>query len=434
MQFVRQHKALVIVAVCVIAAAAALFFVLRGIGGGSADAVYVQRVGDLTADAPGMVSRFSGVAEAQKTEKVRFDAQKTIKEIAVAPGDTVHKGDTLFTYDTELMRLNLEQGQLEISSLQDTIASNSAQISQLQQERGSVSGSDRLAYDAQIQQLQAEINSTNYSIKTKQAELDRLKADIENAAVTAPVDGTVETVSDPANPGESDPDVLVTIRNGGDLRIKGSVSEQNIASVTVGDTVLVRSRVDQTQVWHGTIATIDTGSTEQNQSNMYYGGNSGETASFYAFYVDLDNVDGLIMGQHVTIEPDYGQSAAREGLWLNSGFIVQEDGGAFVWAANSRGRLQKQTVTLGEYDEDRDEYEITAGLTEDDLIAWPDETCVAGAPTTTEMVWNDADFEDEGDWGSYEALPMDDMPDTDAAPDTDAVPDADTAPDGAPVG
>ena len=50
------------------------------------------------------------------------------------------------------------------------------------------------------------------------------------------------------------------------------------------------------------------------------------------------------------------------------------------------------------------------------------------------MVWNDADFEDEGDWGSYEALPMDDMPDTDAAPDTDAVPDADTAPDGAPVG
>ena len=90
------------------------------------------------------------------------------------------------------------------------------------------------------------------------------------------------------------------------------------------------------------------------------------------------------MGQHVVIEPDVGQSADKTGIWLPSGFIMQEGDTYFVWARNARGRLQKQTVAVQRYDEAMDEYEITSGLTLEDYIAWPDENCVAGAKTTTE--------------------------------------------------
>ena len=42
------------------------------------------------------------------------------------------------------------------------------------------------------------------------------------------------------------------------------------------------------------------------------------------------------------------------------------------WADNGKGKLEKRTVELGEYDEGMDLYEITSGLELTDSIAWPD--------------------------------------------------------------
>ena len=85
-----------------------------------------------------------------------------------------------------------------------------------------------------------------------------------------------------------------------------------------------------------------------------------------------------MLGQHVYIEMDYGQEEEREGIWLDSYYIVQEDEKAYVWAANSKDRMEKREVTLGEFDEELQKYQITDGLTEEDYIAFPDETIEAG--------------------------------------------------------
>ena len=340
--------------------------------------------------------QFSGVAESQKTEKIARDAQKTVKEIHVAAGDSVKKGDKLFSYDTELMQLDVQQAQLEIESLQSTISTANSQIAQYQRERQSVSGSERMAYDAQIQQLQAEVNSNTYQLKTKQADLDRLKQGLENADVLAPADGTIDKVGTIEEALDAE-NTMVTLRNGGDLRIKGSVSEQNVMSIAVGDPVIVRSRVDKDVTWSGTIDSIDTGSSQQSEeSGMVMDGSSADRASFYSFYVNLEDDDGIIMGQHVIIEPDYGQGEVKQGLWLPAGFIVDpESEQPFVWMANSRMKLEKQSVTIGEYDPDLDMFQITEGLENDSLIAWPDENCVPGAKATTELVWDEEGMDDE---------------------------------------
>lgn len=400
MEWIKQHKIPVIIAGCVVLAALVLFFVLHGVGGGSSGGVYVQTVRELTGGI-GSVSRFSGVAESQKVEKIAADTQKTVKEIYVSEGDSVKKGDKLFSYDTELMQLDVEQAQLEIESMQNTITTSNNQIAQYQRERQSASGSERIAYDAQIQQLQAEINSTTYQMKTKQAELDRLKKGLENSDVLAPVDGTVESVGSAEQP--LDPEnTILTLRNGGDLRVKGSVSEQNVLSISVGDPVIVRSRIDQNQTWTGTIASIDTGSTQQDENNGGMMDGGSERASFYSFYVDLDSADGIIMGQHLTIEPDFGQGAGHEGIWLPAGFLVDLEGEPFVWMANGRMKLQKQPVTLGEYDEELDMYQILEGLEASSLIAWPDENCVSGAAATTELVWDEEGMDEEFYEGSFD--------------------------------
>lgn len=402
MQFLKTHRRPVIITAVIVAVlAVALFFLLRS-GGSRSDAVYVQSVREITGGGLTLVERFSGVAESQKTEKISADSSKTVKEIFVQAGDTVKQGDKLFSYDTELIALDVQQAQLEIESLQTTVATANSQIAQYQQERQSASGSDRLAYDAQIQQLQAEINSTNYDIKTKQADLERLQQGLQNAEVTASADGVIDAVGTAEEPLDSD-GTLITMRNGGELRIKGSVSEQNVAMLSEGQNVIVRSRVDVNQTWPGTIASIDTGSAQSSdQDEGFDGGGDSSRATFYSFYVSLEGSDGIIMGQHVTIEPDYGQTEVRDGVWLNSGYLnLEDENNPYIWADNGHGKLEKRVVTLGDYDEEFDEYEIVSGLTQDDLIAWPDETCAAGRATTTELVFDDAEFE-EGDFGSFE--------------------------------
>ncbi|MBR4163027.1 MAG: hypothetical protein IKR11_05845, partial [Solobacterium sp.] len=119
-------------------------------------------------------------------------------------------------------------------------------------------------------------------------------------------------------------------------------------------------------------------------NNNYYGGESGERSSSYPFYVALDSAEGLMLGQHVFIEPDYGQGAVKEGIWLDGGYIVfEEDGSTYVWAANSRNRLEKRKVELGEMDEETFSYQVVSGLNENDMIAWPDETLQEGMSVIT---------------------------------------------------
>ena len=67
------------------------------------------------------------------------------------------------------------------------------------------------------------------------------------------------------------------------------------------------SRVDDT-TWTGTITKVDTDNPVQNASSDYYDDESADsdttTSSKYNFYVSLDESEGLMLGQHVYIEPD----------------------------------------------------------------------------------------------------------------------------------
>lgn len=401
-----KKKIILIVAIVIVVLAAAGVLIWRLQGGSSkGGGVYVQPLTDLNAATTAATNRYSGVIETQKTEDVAFDTSKKLSELLVAEGDRVAKGDPLFTYDTQSTQLQIEQAELEIERMNTTISNNNAQIAQLEKDMKAAPSADKPGFSAQILQLQADIAQNEYNIKTKQAEIDKLNAAIENATVTAGMDGTVETIADLdtllagglTNPDGSTSNTYISILADGDYRVKGTVTEQNIYELSQGASVIVRSRVDENQTWKGTIASIDT-QAESNNNNMM--SSSGESASKYAFYVNLDSIDGLMLGQHVTIEMDYGQGEAKEGIWLSSGWIVQEDGSAYVWAAKSGGaKLEKRAVELGEYDSNMDEYQIVSGLATTDYLAWPDVDCVPGANTTTEFVIDDTQAEGEGTTG-----------------------------------
>ena len=403
----KKKIVLIVVIVIALAVVGVLVWLLRGqTSAGSGGGVFVQSVNDVNAASTGLANRYSGVVETQKTEKVEFDTSKTLKELLVQEGQQVTKGTPLFTYDTESIDLQIQQAQLEIEKMNTTISNDNAQIAQLQKDMKAAASADKPSYSAQIQDVQAEIAQTEYNIKSKQAEIDKLKASIDSATVTATMDGTVESIADLdllisgglTNSDGTPSTTYIEILANGDLRVKGKISEQTIQGIYQDMPVIVRSRVDPSQFWTGAIAAIDTQAS--NDNNGYYG-SSDNMASKYAFYVNLDSIDGLMLGQHVTIEPDFGQATVKDGIWLNSGWVVQEeDGSAYVWAAKEGGaKLEKRSVELGEYDSDLDEYQIKSGLSTSDYLAWPDIDCVAGAATTTEYVFDESEMDGMGDMG-----------------------------------
>ena len=204
--------------------------------------------------------------------------------------------------------------------------------------------------------------------------MERLTEDTEVRAETA---GRVQSINEQDNENYDPSKPYITLVETAKYSIKGTVSEQFAASLYPGMPMVVRSRTDESVLWYGQIEMIDTDNPVQNNNMMYYGSDEFTSTSKYPFYVKLDSDEGLMLGQHVYIEPETGQN--EQGMFLPSYYLCDLDGNPYVWAANSSDKLEKRNLTLGRYDEDADSWEILGGLTPSDYIAFPDETCVAGA-------------------------------------------------------
>lgn len=376
--------------VMVLIAGGAAWYFLGGSGGSKsgADKVYVETVSSLNSAGSGSQNRYSGVVEAQETWEVTKDAEREVKELFVKEGDMVEQGTPLFEYDMEEVKTEIQQAELELEGMRNDITSLQSQINQLSEEKNAASEDERFEYIAEIQEKQNSIKQTEYNIESKKVELEKKKESIEKAVVTSEIAGAVKDINESGiDSVTGDTAAYITVLAVGDYRVKGTVSETNIQMLSEEQPVILRSRVNEEQTWTGTITKIDTQNEAKNDNENYYsdGGNSGEKATKYPFYITLDSTDGLMMGQHLFIEMNEGQTEKKEGIWLFEGYIVQEDEKAYVWAANKRNRLEKREVELGEYDENLGEYEIKSGLTEEDAIAFPMEGLYEGVETVTDV-------------------------------------------------
>ena len=365
-----------------------LLGVMTGCGGNAEDAVTVQKVSDITSQgAVGLVNRYAGLVVSGETATVK-KGDKAVLETYVQEGDFVTEGDVLFCYDNEAMELQLSKLLLELEGYENTIANAEEDIPNLERQRDAAPAAQQLTYSLQIQELQANVREATYNKGLKEREIENLQEALEDTDVRAPISGRVMSVKDSDdNSGYGDTgssDAYITIMDMTTYQVKGTINELNVGTLSEGMNVLVRSRLDESVTWSGVLESIDWETKVQDNNNRYYyGGATDEmtSSSKYPFYVKLNDVTGLILGQHVYIEPDYGQQEVREGLWLPEYYIVDADSSPYVWAANGRDRLEKRGVSLGDYDAERGEYQVVSGLKESDYIAFPMDGLTAGMYT-----------------------------------------------------
>ena len=349
----------------------------------SGDSVYVTKISDLTGQTSGVSNRFAGVVEPQETVSVELESGRTVKEVQVKTGDQVKKGQLLFEYDLSSIQESLEEAQLDLDRLKNEASSLNERIATI---------------DGVIQKIDTSKLTTE-----------------DNSSVDDTDSGDSSYSDDSSSEGSN---AFITILSTGAYRIKGTVNELNVNSIVEGEPVIIRSRVDDSQTWKGTMGTIDKDSASSgNNNNSFYGmtdsSDSQTSTSTYPFYVNLDSSDGLMLGQHVYIEMDEGQESQKTGIWLSEVYIVDADTDSpYVWAADKKGKLEKRSVILGQHDEELGEYEIADGLSKDDCIAYPSDILEAGMSTTTNI-------EDAMDTGNIDMQPLDDSSfSEDPLPDT----------------
>ena len=398
------------------------------------DTVYVTKISKLSEMDSGVENRYAGVVEPQETVQVKIESGRKVKEVQVKTGEEVKKGQLLFQYDLGSIQQSLQEAQLALDRLKNEALSISDQITTLEAEKKKATADNQLSYTIEIETQKMNLKKNEYDQKSKQAEIEKLSQATQNTEVRSEIDGVIQKIdtskmggddsdgvddtltegssdSGDSGSGDSSSNAFITILSTGAYRVKGTVNEVNRDSIIEGTPVIIRSRVDSSKTWKGTMGSVDMDNSASNNSSdmAMYGmsstSNDQTSSSTYPFYVNLDSSDGLMLGQHVYIEPDEGQDDNKVGIWLNDYFIVDADTDSpYVWIADAGNKLVKRDVVLGQYDENLAEYEIADGLTEKDKIAFPTDELKEGmsavegtADQTTSAMWDTSDEEDSLD-------------------------------------
>ena len=119
---------------------AVVFFVIRNIGGTSEGKAYVESVREITGlgTAGGANNRYTGTVDAEKSWKITLQSDLSVEKRYVNVGDQVKKGDKLFKYNTQELKLSKEKKELEQETLQNEITQLTKDIKSYQSDVASI--------------------------------------------------------------------------------------------------------------------------------------------------------------------------------------------------------------------------------------------------------------------------------------------------------
>lgn len=363
------------------------YYIYQQNAGDDEPTVFVQSVASITGMGNvGLYAQYNGIVEAKDVIEVNPSAGMTVKECFVSAGSKVKEGDRLFRYDVDDMELRHAQMQIDIGGLENNLRTYREQLEALRKKLAKAKEDERYEIELDIQTVELAIRKADYDLNDQRKKADEMQALIDASEVFSPVTGTVRSVRD--NSGGYDPfgygygessTAYITIIAGTAFCVKGTVNEQTVFTLYAGMPVLIRSRVNDT-VLHGTIYRINTDAPDTSSGTSYYDG-GGERASRYAFYVEPESIEGLLIGQHVLIDLNANEETSSI-LKLPASFLFSEGDYFFVWAVDADGRIEKRNITVVAYEEETECFQVSGGLTLRDRIAFPDPTVHAGMLAT----------------------------------------------------
>ncbi|WP_241673805.1 efflux RND transporter periplasmic adaptor subunit, partial [Bacillus wiedmannii] len=182
----------------------------------------------------------------------------------------------------------------------------------------------------EVQQLESQIEMKKFEVEKSDEMIKAAKEKVNTLSVTSPADGVIDDIVKNNDAGMS----RITLRHAGPFKVKGQLSEYELASVKVGQEVIVSSKTVSGKTWSGKVTEI--GSTPV--KNM----DENKRVSSYPFTVTLNESEGLQNGFHVNVTNKTGEAT---GTIVPKSSMVKKGDKDVVFVVKD-GKAKEQVVTV----------------------------------------------------------------------------------------
>ncbi len=203
-----------------------------------------------------------------------------VQTLNVSEGDTVFKGQTLFTVDTSTMsslqqsysatktatdraiesaKVGVEQAELAVSNTEALLEAGAAAEQDLTKAKQALTQAQAGVAQAEAQQ--------SASLAQIQASMDQINKQASLGTVTAPCSGTVTAVNVDRGGMASSAQPSVVIAENGAVEVQVSVAEDVFTGIKVGDTASVTVSAVSKESMNGTVSTLPAAANAQ--TNLY---------------------------------------------------------------------------------------------------------------------------------------------------------------------
>lgn len=319
----------------------------------------------------------SGTVKAESEEYIYFDPSKgTDATVTVKVGDKVSKGQQLVQYNTSTAQAaydtairNMNKVGRQISYLQ-TYGVPMAQASSTQDSESGQGSGQSVAQSDQSSQIQSPSSSESASYNQQlqdlndayadaQAEVNKAQETLNQTVIVSGVDGTVVEVNSDFDPASKESQTMVHVASEGQLQVKGSLTEYDLANIKKDQEVKIKSKVYPDKEWAGKISYISNYPSQANASQpSEMSGSSSSSSSNYDFKANVTSpLEELKQGFTVSIEV----VNKNKHLLVPVTAIIEEGKKSYVWIYDdATSKVKKREVSLGNADGKRQE--IISGI------------------------------------------------------------------------
>ena len=342
-----------------------------------------------------LTTELTGTVEPDDVVHVYAKASGDITAVYVKAGDTVTKGQVLFTIDTEQVanaKNSVDSAQINLQKAQSDLARM-----QILYDGGDLSEQEYEQYTNAVKTAQLQYNSAKTSYDQQ----------VGYSSVTAPISGKVESCSAEVYDRANMNGELCVISGEGEKKVTFYVTQRMLENLAVGDTLTVEK---SGKTYDAVINEINT--------------MVDDATGLFKIEAQLADADDAATGSTVKLTVTTGK--AENVMTIPVDAVYYSGGKAYVYLYED-GKAKKASIEVGINDDDY--VEVTDGLSADDLVVstWSN-NLYEGADIQLAGSSQNADAAGQAAPNNQAAAPEEGSPDSQN--DSQGAPEADGAPTG----
>ncbi|MFB7138920.1 efflux RND transporter periplasmic adaptor subunit [Gottfriedia sp. NPDC056225] len=276
----------------------------------------------------------------------------TVKEIYIKAGETVTKGQNLFSYDDPTVEAEIGQVEVNKKLAETSVAQLSEQVTSIDQEIQEAT-SATIMNETTIQSLQAELNAAKkelyaaeLNVQKYSFEDEKLKTQQESLTVKSNIDGVITNLNQDIGLGYQATNKqqisIIQIATNEPLQIEGTLTEQEKTKISLGQSIAVTSKVVPDKKWKGKITGVSDYPTHKTSTKKDK--SIKESALYYTFKASLDTQKGLYPGFDTKLKVVV---ESKDMLSVPNTSIKEAGKSKFVYLLK-KGKIHKQKVVTGQ--------------------------------------------------------------------------------------